>query len=129
MGVFGGIAAKHTFCQTAQSAANDERCRPGLSATSQTAGKVKAYGTDVKQLVAADGYTIYGNNGGFAVIANDDVVPALLGYSHTAYNTNVTNPNFKSWLDAVNQMVQLRPRREHPWCVPPSPTPVSMPRL
>ncbi len=85
-----------------------------LSASSQKVGKAMAYGTNVKQLVAADGYTIYGNNGGFAVIANDDVVPALLGYSHTAYNTGVTNPNFQSWLDAVNQMVQIRAKEGTP---------------
>lgn len=39
-------------------------------------GKIKAPGAPMKQLVANEEYTIYGyDHGGFAVIANDDLLP------------------------------------------------------
>lgn len=71
--------------------------------------KAKAMGANVRQLAAADSYTIYGTtNGGFAVIANDDLAPAVLGYSDNSYDSRLHNANFKWWLNAVNEVVNAK---------------------
>ncbi len=71
--------------------------------------KAKVKGNAVKRLVAADSYTVYGTTtGGFAVIANDDLIPAVLGYSDQSYDNSQKNTNFKWWLDAVDEAVKAK---------------------
>lgn len=63
--------------------------------------------TAVKEITRSGGYVIYGRDGGgFAVIATDDVAPEVLGYSDTQISQDITNENFKWWLEAVNNVVK-----------------------
>ena len=72
-------------------------------------GKIKAPGAPMKQLVANEEYTIYGyDHGGFAVIANDDLLPAVLGYSDTCYDEKTQNENFHWWLSAISEVAQAK---------------------
>lgn len=72
-------------------------------------GKIKAPGAPMKQLVANEEYTIYGyDHGGFAVIANDDLLPAVLGYSDTCYDEKTQNENFRWWLTAISEVAQAK---------------------
>ncbi len=49
---------------------------------------------------------VYGYaEGGFAVVATDDAVPAVLGYSATKLSANGANPNFAWWMQAMEQVV------------------------
>ena len=73
----------------------------------------RAPGTPVKTLVQNDAYTIYGyDDEGFAVIAADDLVPALLGVSSKKFTNN--NENFNWWLRAVEEAVRLSVRHQQP---------------
>ncbi|MBO6191774.1 MAG: C10 family peptidase [Prevotella sp.] len=60
----------------------------------------------LKVLKTTDQYQIIGNEqGGFAVIAADDLVPEVLGVSMSKYSEG-QNENFKWWLEAVQGAVQ-----------------------
>ena len=60
----------------------------------------------LKVLKATAEYQIIGNEqGGFAVIAADDLVPEVLGVSTSKYSEG-QNENFKWWLEAVQGAVQ-----------------------
>ncbi len=69
----------------------------------------------IKMIAASDAYTVYGTtSGGFAIIANDDLIPAVLGYSDRSYDNSEANPNFKWWLDAVNEAVKAKVKAGKP---------------
>ena len=60
----------------------------------------------LKVLKATAEYQIIGNEqGGFAVIASDDLVPEVLGVSMSKYSEG-RNENFQWWLEAVQGAVQ-----------------------
>ena len=60
----------------------------------------------LKVLKTTDQYQIIGNEqGGFAIIAADDLVPEVLGVSMSKYSEG-QNENFKWWLEAVQGAVQ-----------------------
>ena len=60
----------------------------------------------MKVLKTTDEYQIIGNEqGGFAVIASDDLVPEVLGVSMSKYSEG-RNENFQWWLEAVQGAVQ-----------------------
>lgn len=60
----------------------------------------------LKVLKATDQYQIIGSEqGGFAVISTDDLVPEVLGVSTSKYSDG-QNENFKWWLEAVQGAVQ-----------------------
>ena len=60
----------------------------------------------MKVLKTTDEYQIIGNEqGGFAVIAADDLVPEVLGVSMSKYSEG-RNENFQWWLEAVQGAVQ-----------------------
>ena len=60
----------------------------------------------MKTLKATAEYQIIGfEQGGFAVVAADDLVPEVLGVSTSKYSDG-TNENFKWWLEAVQGAVQ-----------------------
>jgi hypothetical protein len=61
---------------------------------------------DMKVLKSTAEYQIIGNEqGGFAVIAADDLVPEVLGVSMSKYSEG-RNENFQWWLEAVQGAVQ-----------------------
>lgn len=58
------------------------------------------------------GLSILGyEDGGFAIVANDDMYPEILGISFTKYNPKTQNPNFRWWLEATEAFVS-QPRTE-----------------
>lgn len=60
---------------------------------------------ELKTLKTAEAYEILGyEGGGFAVMAKDDVAPAVLGVSTKRFNEE--NTNFQWWLRAINQVVE-----------------------
>ena len=60
----------------------------------------------LKVLKTTDQYQVIGNEqGGFAVIAADDLVPEVLGVSMSKYSEG-QNENFKWWLEAIQGAVQ-----------------------
>lgn len=77
---------------------------------------------ELQTLKTATGYEILGfENGGFAVISTDDLVPEVLGVSTSSYS-NGKNTNFQWWLNmidgaveyAVNNNVALAPIAPNP---------------
>lgn len=60
--------------------------------------------------------TVWGNaNGGYVIVAVDDNLPAVLGYSSTPYaNTAADNPNFKWWLESVRRVAASISRSSAP---------------
>ena len=60
--------------------------------------------SELKVLKTTDSYEIIGNEqGGFAVIAADDLLPEVLGVSTSNYSDG-QNTNFQWWLTAMNQV-------------------------
>lgn len=50
------------------------------------------------------GFTVMGyENGGFAVVSNDDLLPEVLGVSDACFSGE-SNPNFSWWLKAINEV-------------------------
>lgn len=71
--------------------------------------KAKADVSQLKELKSTDGYTIFGiKGGGFAVVAADDAVQAILGYSDATFTKAETNPNFAWWLEMADEAVKVR---------------------
>lgn len=84
------LNAKPRTLQQKMQAATAAFCKGQLSEM------MKAKKAPMKQLKAADEYTVFGyDNGGFAIIANDDLLPAVLGYSESNFDDKVQNENFK----------------------------------
>ncbi len=50
--------------------------------------------------------TVVGGENGFAIIANDDLFEAVLGYSDKEYDASNLAPGFSWWLEAMNQQLQ-----------------------
>ncbi len=59
-----------------------------------------------------NGVVVLGNSSdGFVVMTMDDAFPAVMGYSQTAFDYQTANPNFRWWLDAVEEMAKTVPER------------------
>lgn len=68
-------------------------------------GRMRVQGAPMRQLQATDAYTVYGyDGGGFAIVANDDLLPAVLGYSDSSYDATTQNDGFRWWLSAVGEI-------------------------
>lgn len=73
-----------------------------LAGQAKAQGKALGSKNELKVLNSNAQTTIMGyDNGGFAVIANDDKYEAVLGYSRSAFSSNVPD-GFKWWLNSVN---------------------------
>ena len=92
-------AAPRTKAQMKEAAAkaiNGERLKKRMAAKDAS---------EMKTLKEDEGYEIIGmERGNFAVIAKDDVAPAVLGVSMKRFNAE--NTNFGWWLKAVNEVVK-----------------------
>ena len=63
---------------------------------------------ELKVLKAASQLTVLGyQNGGYAVIANDDKFDAVLGYSDTQFGNDVP-PAMQWWMDAINASMEQK---------------------
>lgn len=61
---------------------------------------------ELKTLHSTNAITVKGYaNGGFAVIANDDALPEILGVSDAPFSGSA-NPGFNWWLTAINEVCQ-----------------------
>lgn len=90
-------AAPRTTAQMRQAAAEV------LSRTGKMA-RVKGAQTPLREMKRTEDYSVWGlDNGGFAIIAVDDAMPEILGYSERAFNPSTDNPNFNWWLRMVSQ--------------------------
>ena len=75
------------------------------------AGSAKRVGRQVRTLQESVGLVVMGYaDGGFAVIAKDDVFPAVLGYSSTVFDPDTRNSNFKWWLQAMEEVTRRMPQ-------------------
>ena len=59
---------------------------------------------DDRQSVMVFGY----DNGGFVVVATDDMYPEVLGCSEKSYNPDTDNENFRWWLNAMKQVTGVK---------------------
>ncbi len=63
-------------------------------------------GNELKLLKETEGLSVLGyDNGGFAVISNDDRCEAVLGWSTARYNTDNMPDGLKWWLSAVDEVL------------------------
>lgn len=71
-------------------------------------GKHKAPRTDAPALLSSrNGIAVYGYaGGGYAVMATDDAMPEVLGYSTTTFDESLENDNFMWWLNVTEQAVE-----------------------
>ncbi|MBR5083702.1 MAG: C10 family peptidase [Prevotella sp.] len=68
--------------------------------------KLMRVGGMPKLLKQTAGLSILGyEEGGFAIVPNDDMYPEIMGVSYTKYNPNTLNTNFKWWLEATEAFV------------------------
>ena len=62
--------------------------------------------TTLSELKATDTYTVFGyEEGGYAIVSNDDLLPEVLGMSASKFKEN-NNPNFEWWLTMVDEAAQ-----------------------
>ena len=74
----------------------------GSASTRSGAGQIKL-------LKNGKQFTILGyDTGGFAVIANDDMFDAVLGYSDTRFNQDNIPPAMQWWMDAIDKSLQAK---------------------
>lgn len=75
---------------------------------------LKANRGDLKVFDQKEGLTVMGYDaGGFAVMANDDAFPAVMGYSASVFDPQTDNENFKWWYRSIQEVVKhsTQPRR------------------
>jgi len=74
----------------------------------QPGGKMRSARPLPKMLKETPALSIMGyEDGGFAVIPNDDHFPEVMGYSMKRFNPTTTNENFKWWLETTETMLSL----------------------
>ena len=72
----------------------------------QTPGGLQQVPGLIKVLQRGHGLVVMGyENSSFAVMAEDDNYPEVLGYSDTPFQVNTRNQNFRWWLSQVEEMV------------------------
>lgn len=73
---------------------------------SSTLRKAPAHRGALKTLQANEAYTVMGyEKGGFVIVSNDDLVPAVIAYSATTFDKNTKNENFKWYLSAAEAAI------------------------
>lgn len=66
----------------------------------------RASGEEPRTLLANKAFTVIGyNNGGFVIVSNDDLLPAVIAYSNTVFDKNTSNAGFKWYLSAVEEAI------------------------
>ena len=96
------IGAKPRNMQDLMRLASDELATTNVGTMMGKAKKTMRV-LDDRQSVAVIGY----EDGGFVVMATDDMYPAVLGCSESKYNPVTDNENFKWWLHAVEQVAGM----------------------
>ncbi|GAB6983060.1 C10 family peptidase [Prevotella dentasini] len=86
----------------------------------------------LKMMKQNEAIRVYGyDQGGFVVVSTDDVMPAVLGYSDSQFNTSSDNPGFNWWLKMVEEVTKARIQTNQPAKVtrPQDPYPSKVDRL
>lgn len=97
--VTGSSAKERTKAEIADAA------HQAINTLAQRSHKAPRQG-ELIELHKATGITVMGyENGGFAVIANDDIFTEVLGVSDAHFSGNA-NPNFQWWLKAINEVCE-----------------------
>ena len=92
-------AAPRTKAAIRAAAAQVFRQSPALSMSG-------AHRDELKTLQANKAYTVMGyKKGGFVIISNDDLVPAVIAYSSTVFSKNTKNEGFKWYLTAAENAI------------------------
>ena len=66
--------------------------------------RVKGHQAALREMKRTDDYAVWGfEQGGFAIVAVDDAMPELLGYSEKTFRSDSDNPNFRWYLHMVQQ--------------------------
>ena len=91
-------AAPRTEAQMrAAAAAALNRTRP--------AGMARVVGSQLLPVEKTSEYHVYAlEAGGFAIVATDDLLPDVLGYSAKAYRQQSDNPHYQWWLQCVEEV-------------------------
>ncbi len=72
--------------------------------TPRAAGHNAPQMKELKTFSENPAYSIFGyEQGGFAVVSADDLLPEVLGYSEKKFNDGNVNPNFQWWLTSVEK--------------------------
>ena len=84
-----------------------ERMRLAAAEVLSRTGKmahVKGAQAHLREMKRTDDISVWGlDNGGFAIVAVDDAMPEILGYSDKVFRPVSDNPNFNWWLRMVEQ--------------------------
>lgn len=73
----------------------------------RTAHRIKAVkNMQMDVIMHNEQLTVVGGDYGFAVIANDDAFPAVLGYSDRKYDEGKVAPGYLWWLEAISQKME-----------------------
>ena len=66
--------------------------------------RVQGHQAALREMKRTDDYAVWGfEQGGFAIVAVDDAMPELLGYSEKTFRSDSDNPNFRWYLHMVQQ--------------------------
>ena len=73
---------------------------------SPTLRMTRAHKDDLKPLLKNSAYTVMGyKKGGFVIVGNDDLVPAVIAYSNSTFDKNTKNEGFKWYLAAAEEAI------------------------
>lgn len=73
---------------------------------SPTLRMTRAHKDDLKPLLKNSAYTVMGyKKGGFVIVGNDDLVPAVIAYSNSTFDKNTKNKGFKWYLAAAEEAI------------------------
>lgn len=82
---------------------------------------------ELKVLSQTCAYTVVGFEGGsYAIVANNDLLPEILGYSPTPFDTESDNPGFRWWLRSIEAAAsEIEASGESPRRIAPDPSKVA----
>lgn len=61
----------------------------------------------LKVMERSEAFTVVGfENGSYAIISNDDLLPEVLGYSSTPFTKETDNPGFRWWLSSIESVAK-----------------------
>lgn len=73
---------------------------------SPTLRMTRAHKDDLRPLLKNSAYTVMGyKKGGFVIVSNDDLVPAVIAYSNSTFDKNTKNEGFKWYLAAAEEAI------------------------
>lgn len=94
-----------TTCIHAAERSLEQKKNAAINAISKLQGVTRSITAEIKELKKLDGLSVIGyEDGGFAVIANDDRNEAVIGYSKSIYSDRMPD-GFEWWINNANKML------------------------